>query len=307
MKKSKVISMIIIIILITNMIFQIRSLANNEMESENITNSEENLLNNTSNNVDMNTVGNNNSNNTNANTENNDIIKAESSIVLSFFLKDGNITWNLNNNETINGYVGDEYNIETNSNTYASLMKSGNYGLSNENVSITGKFIDTVLNINVYLEIAKSSGQTNMQNNNSSAFGKDNENMIDVNSKENEEFYNMKNMLSQAQSDLSTANSTISSLTKQTTYQGSQNNYLKSLSINDVELKNEFKKTTNTYFASIDSSVSSITVKAVSEEKTSTVTVYGNTNLQSGTNKILINVTAEDGSIRTYRIYVTKQ
>lgn len=128
--------------------------------------------------------------------------------------------------------------------------------------------------------------------------------------KENEMMsMNMKEMMTKMTSlegDLETANNTISSLTQTNTYQGSQNNYLQSLSISNVEFKNEFKKTTSDYFATVDSSVTSVTVNAVAEDSSAIVTVYGNTDLQSGKNKIIVSVTADDGSVRNYKIYVTK-
>lgn len=119
----------------------------------------------------------------------------------------------------------------------------------------------------------------------------------------------MKKMMEQMNTlefDLQNANNRISSLTQSTTYQGSQNNYLSSLSISGVDFKNNFKKTTTTYFASVDSSVTKVTVNAIAEDSSSIVTIYGNTNLQEGKNKVIINVTADDGSVRTYKIYITK-
>lgn len=119
----------------------------------------------------------------------------------------------------------------------------------------------------------------------------------------------MKKMMEQMNGlelDLQNANNKISSLTQSVIYQGSQNNYLSSLSINDVELKNSFKKTTTTYFANVGPDVTSVKVNAVAEDSSSIVTVYGNTNLEQGKNKIMINVTADDGGVRTYKIYITK-
>lgn len=119
----------------------------------------------------------------------------------------------------------------------------------------------------------------------------------------------MKKMMEQMNNlemDLQNANDKISSLTKNVKYQGAQNNYLSSLNISGIELKNSFKKTTTTYFAEIDSSVTSVKVNAIAEDDSSIITVYGNKDLQQGKNKIIINVTAEDGSVRTYKIYVMK-
>lgn len=128
--------------------------------------------------------------------------------------------------------------------------------------------------------------------------------------KEKEFNTSMKKMMEQMtglEMDLKNANNRITSLTQGETYKGSQNNYLKSLSINGVEFKNEFKKTTADYFARLDDDdLEKVTVNAAAEDSTAIVTIYGNTNLKDGKNKIIINVTADNGDIRTYRIYLTK-
>ena len=128
--------------------------------------------------------------------------------------------------------------------------------------------------------------------------------------KEKEMNASMKKMMEQMSGlelDLQNANNRITSLTQGETYKGSQNNYLKSLSITGVEFKNEFKKTAADYFARLDDDdLEKVTVNAVAEDSSAIVTVYGNTNLKDGKNKIMINVTADNGDIRTYRIYLTK-
>lgn len=116
----------------------------------------------------------------------------------------------------------------------------------------------------------------------------------------------MMEEMSMLEKDLKFANDTITSLTKTVTYQGSQNNYLSSLSIKNVKFKNNFRKTTLDYFAKVEENTKSVTVNAVAEDSSAIVTISGNTNLKSGLNKILITVTADDGSIKTYRIYITK-
>lgn len=118
------------------------------------------------------------------------------------------------------------------------------------------------------------------------------------------EMLNMKEKMEALQSENTSLNAKIQSA--QVTYQGSFNNYLKSLTINDVELKNEFHKTISTYFAEVDSETEKVTIKATPEDSSAIVTIVGNDSLQTGKNKILINVTADDNSVRTYRIYVTK-
>lgn len=92
----------------------------------------------------------------------------------------------------------------------------------------------------------------------------------------------------------------------QVVYQGSFNNYLKNLEIKGASFKNSFHKTISTYFAEVDENIESLDVIATPEDSSAIVTIYGNSGLKEGQNKILINVTADDESIRTYRIYVNK-
>lgn len=94
--------------------------------------------------------------------------------------------------------------------------------------------------------------------------------------------------------------------TEEITYNGSGNNYLSSLEISEYSLNKAFSKDNNTYFVNIsDTSVDSIDISASCEDDEASVCIYGNESLESGLNKILINVTAENGNVRTYRIYVT--
>lgn len=91
------------------------------------------------------------------------------------------------------------------------------------------------------------------------------------------------------------------------TYGGSANNYLKALSVKGLELSADFRKTDTSYFLSVDAATNSLTVSAKADDSKATVVVAGNTELKSGMNKVLINVTAENGAVRYYRIYVTKE
>lgn len=88
---------------------------------------------------------------------------------------------------------------------------------------------------------------------------------------------------------------------------GSSNNYLSSLSVNGFNFTQEFSKTNSTYFMTVGADTSSITINASAEDGSSTICVYGDDNLSSDINKILVNVTAENGNVRTYRIYVIKE
>lgn len=87
------------------------------------------------------------------------------------------------------------------------------------------------------------------------------------------------------------------------TYNGSNNNYLKNLSIKGIELNTSFNKENTNYFVNVtDNSKLKINYKV--EDSSAKVSVTGNDNIKEGTNKILIAVTAENGDVRYYRIFV---
>ena len=94
--------------------------------------------------------------------------------------------------------------------------------------------------------------------------------------------------------------------TQKVTYNGSDNNYLKKLVVSNYELNREFSKENTTYFVTIENDINKLNIKATAQDEDAIVCVYGNENLKEGTNKILISVTAENGNVRNYRIYVTK-
>lgn len=166
------------------------------------------------------------------------------------------------------------------------------------------------------IKVVKGENSSNLKDNNSENMDEigDKKNpwgeIDSMTSKEKEMNASMKKMMEQMsglEMDLQNANNKITSLTQGETYKGSQNNYLKSLSITGVDFKNEFKKTTADYFARLDDDdLEKVTVNAVAEDSSAIITIYGNTNLKDGKNKIIINVTADNGNVRTYRIYLTK-
>lgn len=87
------------------------------------------------------------------------------------------------------------------------------------------------------------------------------------------------------------------------TYNGSNNNYLKNLKIKGIELNTSFNKENTTYFIKV-TNTSTLKITATAEDNSAKVAVVGNDNIKQGTNKILISVTAENGDIRYYRIFV---
>jgi len=98
-----------------------------------------------------------------------------------------------------------------------------------------------------------------------------------------------------------------SNSTQTVVYNGSRNNYLETLSIANYELKTEFSKENTTYFLSVPNDITAIKITATKEDFSSKVCIYGNDNLKVGTNKVLISVTAENGDVRNYRIFVNRE
>lgn len=91
------------------------------------------------------------------------------------------------------------------------------------------------------------------------------------------------------------------------TYNGSDNNYLNSLSIKGYKFDNSFSKEKTTYFVTVKNNTKKVTVKYKKSSSKSKVIVTGNTNLKVGINKVLVTVNAENGNSRVYRIYVTRE
>lgn len=90
------------------------------------------------------------------------------------------------------------------------------------------------------------------------------------------------------------------------TYNGSNNNYLKKLKVKGLDLNTTFNKENTTYFVNVNGT-SSIKITAIAEDDSAKVTVAGNDSISEGTNKILIIVTAENGDVRYYRIFVNSE
>ena len=90
------------------------------------------------------------------------------------------------------------------------------------------------------------------------------------------------------------------------TYEGSWDNYLESLSVSDYAFTQTFNKTRDTYFLTVPEEVESLEVEAEPCDSAASVSITGTEELPLGRSKIMINVTAENGSVRVYRIYVDR-
>lgn len=87
----------------------------------------------------------------------------------------------------------------------------------------------------------------------------------------------------------------------------SNNKNLKSLTVTPAGIDPDFIASTTEYTMTVGADVDTIKVDAVAEDAKAKVSVSGNNNLKVGTNTISIKVTAEDETVRTYKIIVTKE
>ena len=86
----------------------------------------------------------------------------------------------------------------------------------------------------------------------------------------------------------------------------SSNNYLKNLSIENYEITPKFDKQIINYEVEKEVVENTIEVKAEADDEKATVSGIGNITLNSGENIITIDVTAENGTVRSYYIKVVK-
>ena len=88
---------------------------------------------------------------------------------------------------------------------------------------------------------------------------------------------------------------------------GSPNNKLSSLTVTGYALTPTFSMNTESYDIIVNPSVDRIVVNASVIDSKAAVTGVGTISLQSGNNTINIEVTAENGTVRTYRLNVVRQ
>ena len=88
---------------------------------------------------------------------------------------------------------------------------------------------------------------------------------------------------------------------------GSPNNKLASLEVEGYSLTPTFNKDTESYDVIVNPSVGQISVKAGTIDSKASVSGTGTISLQSGNNTVSVEVKAENGSVRTYRLNVVRQ
>ncbi len=88
---------------------------------------------------------------------------------------------------------------------------------------------------------------------------------------------------------------------------GSPNNKLSSLEVTGYALTPTFNRDTESYDIIVNPSVDKISVNAAAIDSKASVAGTGDVSLQSGNNTIQVEVKAENGSVRTYRLHVVRQ
>ena len=81
---------------------------------------------------------------------------------------------------------------------------------------------------------------------------------------------------------------------------------LKSLTVEQYKLEPDFSPDITEYSLTIGRDVENLVIEAEAEDENATVEITGNNGLLLGTNTVNVKVTAEDGTVRTYKINVTK-
>lgn len=85
----------------------------------------------------------------------------------------------------------------------------------------------------------------------------------------------------------------------------SKDNNLKSLKVEGYDLT--FKEDKTTYDLIVGEEVEGITINAVPSSSAATVSITGNENLKAGDNEVKVNITAENGEVKSYTINVFKK
>lgn len=96
-------------------------------------------------------------------------------------------------------------------------------------------------------------------------------------------------------------------VTRQSASQKSSDNSLKDLSVLGYTLSPAFSKDNLDYTLKVPNDATKIDVKAIANNEKSSVKIVGNTDLKVGNNVVAVEVTAEDGSKKTYKITVTRE
>ena len=117
---------------------------------------------------------------------------------------------------------------------------------------------------------------------------------------------NFENSMADINSEILTTTPGYSNVTINAQPTASSNNNLSSLSISPGTLSPGFSAGTTSYRASVSNSTTSVAVSATAADGKARVAVWGNTGLDVGNNTVTVQVTAENGSKKTYTITVNR-
>lgn len=117
---------------------------------------------------------------------------------------------------------------------------------------------------------------------------------------------NYENFIVDSNEELMNVTPGWSTVTINAPYTASGNNNLSSLSISPGTLSPGFSAGTTSYSASVSNSTTSVAVSATAADGKARVAVWGNTGLDVGNNTVTVQVTAENGSKKTYTITVNR-
>lgn len=94
--------------------------------------------------------------------------------------------------------------------------------------------------------------------------------------------------------------------TTTTTKTKSDNNYLSSITVDGVELK-DFSKTKTKYFIELENDVTSANISAKAEDENAKIEIDGPKTLKVGENEFTISVTSESNTTKFYKVIVTRK
>lgn len=204
-------------------------------------------------------------------------------------------------NETSNEIVDNNEVVDTDSSGENNLGEEDPNEQTSQEQQISQK--ET---IEVTITIVEEESDSDNNNNEQGTFGDNNQSLNNGQNQTQSNGQSQNNQVTSMQTSSSSIKNVSSAQTETVTYNGSNNNYLESLQLEGYTLNKEFSKENTTYFIKIeDEEIDSIEVTAEAEDKETTVCIYGNEDITEGS-KILISVTAENGNVRVYRIFVQK-
>ncbi|MBQ9625399.1 MAG: hypothetical protein IJR47_04745, partial [Clostridia bacterium] len=158
-------------------------------------------------------------------------------------------------------------------------------------------------------ESAKTESDTSDENSKNSTLNEEKEQNTTETQTIKQNMSNQKSQnanMSSSKSMASSGGGSAQSSANNAVYNGSGNNYLSTLEIEGISLNTNFNKENTTYFITVQDK-ESLSINTVAEDENAKVYITGNSGLAKGDNKVLISVTAENGAVRHYRVFVKSE